>query len=115
MHSSSSESRPRRVAAGCLVALGLLLAGAARAGAQGIPAGVAWLTGHQQADGSWGSNEVRGVHATAEALRALQAVAQAPGNRSAAAGFLETAAVEDSDDRARRIVALAAEGRNTGG
>ena len=79
--------------------------------AQPISAGVAYLTGSQQADGSWDSTEVRRVHATGEALRALQAVGQAPAARASAAGYLETAGIEDSDDRARRIAGLAAEGR----
>ena len=80
--------------------------------AQPIPAGVAYLTGSQEADGSWESAEVRRVHSTSEALRALQAVGQAPANRASAAGFLEAEPVEDSDDRARRIAGLSAEGRS---
>ncbi|HEY7216212.1 MAG TPA: prenyltransferase/squalene oxidase repeat-containing protein, partial [Thermoanaerobaculia bacterium] len=85
--------------------------GAAAGGAQPIPAGVAYLAGSQSADGSWASSEVRRVLATVESLRALQAVSQGPAARSAAADFLAAAPIEDSDDRARRIAALAAEGR----
>jgi len=111
---SGRQRRSLRVALGCLFLLGGWLAGTS-GDAQGIPAGVAYLTGSQQAGGSWESAAVRRVHATGEALRALQAVGQAPGARSAAANFLETEPVEDSDDRARRVVGLAAEGRSVGG
>ncbi len=104
-----SRSRSRRIVPGLLILLCGLLASQPGV-AQPVPAGVAYLTGSQQADGSWESAEVRRVHATGEALRALQAVGQAPAVRSAAAGYLETATVEDSDDRARRIAGLVAEG-----
>jgi hypothetical protein len=104
-----------RAFSSCLILVGSLLAGSVPGSAQAISKGVAYLTGSQQADGSWESTEVRRVHATSEALRALQAVGLAPGNRSSAAGFLEAEPVEDSDDRARRIAALGAEGRNVAG
>jgi len=104
-----------RAFSSCLILVGCLLAGSVPGSAQAISRGVTYLTGSQQADGSWESTEVRRVHATSEALRALQEVAQAPGNRSSAAGFLEAEPVEDSDDRARRLTALAAEGRNVAG
>lgn len=107
---STAQSRSRRVV-GCLIGLGWLLAGAPGS-AQPIASGVAYLAGSQQADGSWESTEVRRVHATTEALRALQKVGQAPGARGTAVGFLEAAPVEDSDDRARRIAGLSAEGRS---
>lgn len=111
---SGSQCRSRRVVPGFLIVLSGLLA-ALPARGQSIPAGVAWLTGGQGADGSWVSAEVRQVHATGEALRALQAVGQAPAVRASAAGYLESAPVEDSDDRARRIAGLAAEGRPVAG
>jgi len=110
---SGSQSRSRRIVPGLLIVLFGWLA-SLPGSAQPIPAGVAYLTGSQQADGSWESTEVRQVHATGEALRALQAVGQAPAARSSAAGHLESAPVEDSDDRARRIAGLAAEGRAVG-
>lgn len=84
---------------------------AAVAGAQPTAAGAAYLTGGQGADGSWQSAAVRGVLATTEALKALQALGVAPSNRSAAVTFLEAEPVQDTDDRAQRIAALAAEGR----
>lgn len=72
--------------------------------------GVGYLAGAQAADGSWPSDEVRDLQATTEALRALQAVAMAPGSRAAAAGYLLLQPVADTDDRARRVPALGAEG-----
>lgn len=90
----------------------LVVAGTLPAAAQVVDNGVAYLVGSQQADGSWASGEVRTFHATAEALRALQAVDREPGARSAAADFLSFEAVADNDDRARRLLALAAEGRD---
>jgi len=110
MNAFSSRIWSHRIA-GCLIGLGWLLAGAPGS-AQPIASGVAYLAGSQQADGSWESSEVRRVYATTEALRALRTVGQAPGSRGTAVGFLEAAPVEDSDDRARRIAGLAAEGRN---
>src|SRR6185436_3046889 len=88
----SSDSQPRSVApaaagfkaglvpavAGLLFLLGGTLVGGALGNAQPIPAGVAYLAGSQGTDGSWQSGEVRGVLATTEALRALQAVNQGP-------------------------------------
>lgn len=108
---SENPCRLRRILSGLLIVLCGLLAGLPAA-AQPTPAGVAYLTGSQQADGSWASDEVRQVHATGEALRALQAVGQAPAARALAAGYFETVPVEDTDDRARRIAGLAAEGRS---
>ncbi|MEE8526252.1 MAG: prenyltransferase/squalene oxidase repeat-containing protein, partial [Thermoanaerobaculia bacterium] len=84
------------------------------AGAQPITAGVGFLTASQDTNGSWQSNQVRAESATTAALRALQAVAQTSAVRSAAADFLESASISDSDDRARRLIALAVEGRDTG-
>jgi hypothetical protein len=40
------------------------------------------------------------MHATSEALRALQTVGQAPGARGSAVGFLDAALIENSDDHA---------------
>lgn len=94
-----------------LLASGLLVLAAAAAGGQPINSGTAYLAGSQNADGSWPSSQVRPVLATTEALRALQAVNSPSPARSAAANFLATAPIEDSDDRARRIAVLAAEGR----
>src|SRR5215207_1794629 len=107
-------SFPGRVATPCLALMAWLLA-AAPASTQPIPDGVDYLAGSQEADGSWESAEVRRVHATSEALRALQVVGQAPGARASAASFLEAEPVEDSDDRARRLGGLAAEGRSAAG
>ncbi|PYQ01026.1 MAG: hypothetical protein DMF82_20555, partial [Acidobacteria bacterium] len=90
----------------------LVLFGAAAALAQAIPSGVAYLTGSQEADGSWSSPQVRPVTATTEALRALQLLSAAPASRAAAVARLEEDPVEDTDDRARRILVLAAEGRD---
>ncbi len=105
------QARHRASAPGLLIVLYGLLAGLP-ATAQSTFAGVAYLTGSQQANGSWESTEVRRVHATVESLRALQALGQAPTVRASAVGYLESAAVEDCDDRARRIAGLAAEGRS---
>jgi hypothetical protein len=92
----------------------LPLALAARpAAAQPAARGVEFLLGRQAADGRWESPSVRPAHATAEALLALQRVAPAePQARSAAAGFLEAEGILDSDDRSRRLLALAGEGRD---
>jgi len=110
----SSTPDPRRFRAGLTAAVFLAAVldalGAAAGSAQPIPAGVAYLSGSQGADGSWQSSEVRRVLATTEALRALQAVNQDSAARAAAANYLTTQPIEDSDDRARRIAALAAEG-----
>ncbi|MES1242912.1 MAG: prenyltransferase/squalene oxidase repeat-containing protein [Acidobacteriota bacterium] len=111
---SGSHCPLRHIVPGVLTVLCGLLA-SQPAAAQPIPAGAAYLAGSQQTDGSWGSAEVRRVQATGEALRALQAVAQAPTVRSSAADYLQSAPVEDSDDRARRIAGLAAEGRSVTG
>jgi hypothetical protein len=95
-----------------LILLGVVLAGVHAAAAQPISAGVSYLTGSQQSDGSWQSGKVRSVQATSESLRALQAVGQGTASRSSAVSLLESAPVEDSDDRARRTGVLAAEGRS---
>ena len=94
------------------VAAAWLLAGAAAAGPESVAGGIGFLTASQGADGSWSSAVVRRVHATTEVMEALQAVGHAPSSRLAAAGFLEATAAEDTDDRARRIVALSGDGRN---
>ncbi|HSS48521.1 MAG TPA: hypothetical protein VLX28_06215, partial [Thermoanaerobaculia bacterium] len=91
--------------------LAFLLFSAAPASSQPVTAGVAYLTGSQAADGSWASPQVRRVLATTEALQALQALSAAPANRQSAVSFLQTAPVEDTDDRSRRIAVLAAEGQ----
>jgi hypothetical protein len=111
--SAAEAANPTRFATPSAALLAVwLLAGAAAVGGQPIPAGVAFLTGSQQTDGSWQSSEVRSVTATSEALRALQAVGQGTAARAAAANLLQSQAVEDSDDRARRIGVLAAEARS---
>ncbi len=74
--------------------------------------GAAFLGSRQQSDGSWTSTETTQFHTTTEALRALQTVNAAPTVRSAAANFLQTQSPQNVDDLARRIEALAAEGRN---
>ena len=73
--------------------------------------GMASLTSNQQPNGSWDSTEVRRSHVTAEALRALQTLSASTTARTAAANYLESAPVEDADDRARRIEVLVTEGR----
>jgi len=88
----------------------VLLAGAAQA--QTEARGVAFLLAGQAADGRWNSAEVRSTQATTEALRALQDLGISSGARVAAGDYLSLAPIEDSDDRARRIVALGLEGRN---
>src|SRR6267142_2692597 len=82
----------------------LVLCGCAAAIAQPIPSGVTYLTGSQASDGSWPSSQVRTVLATTEALRALQVLSAAPASRAAAVARLEEDPVEDTDDRARRIL-----------
>lgn len=79
--------------------------------AQPSAAGIAYLTGAQAADGSWQSLQVRSVLATAEGLRALQALGAAPSNRAAAVTRLETDPIEDTDDLSLRALVLAGEGR----
>jgi len=95
-----------------LVLPGFFLFSVAPLSAQPATAGVAYLAGSQGTDGSWQSSQVRPVLATTEALRALQALGAAPGNRATAVSFLQAAAVEDTDDRARRLAVLAAEGQS---
>ncbi len=84
--------------------VGSLLAAAAQA--DPVLDGAAYLAASQSADGSWASARVRSSSATAEALRALQVLGAEPAARAAAAAQLQAAPVEDSDDRARRILAL---------
>ena len=94
------------------LAAALVLLSSAAAIAQPIPSGVTYLTGSQESDGSWPSPQVRAVMATTEALRALQLLGVAPASRAAAVARLEEDPIEDTDDRARRILVLAAEGRD---
>jgi len=100
----------RAIRAGLGGALALL--GPAAATAQPIPSGVAYLTGSQLSDGSWSSPQVRAMTATTEALRALQLLREAPASRLAAVARLEADPIEDTDDLARRLLVLAAEGRD---
>ena len=108
------DPRLRTVLTGLLAAALLLTPGLlpGPAAAQSIDQGVDFLVASQRADGGWSSPEVRSLHATTEALRALQAVGRAPASRSAAADLLEVEPVQDTDDRARRLGVLAAEGRD---
>ncbi|MEE8522889.1 MAG: prenyltransferase/squalene oxidase repeat-containing protein, partial [Thermoanaerobaculia bacterium] len=92
----------------------LAISAGSPADGQPVVSGVGFLTDNQDIDGSWPSNQVRSVHATTESLRTLQALAESPAARFAAANFLETAAIVDTDDRARRLGVLAAEGRDVG-
>jgi len=103
----------RAVLTGLLAAALLLTPGVlpGSAAAQSVDQGVDFLVASQRADGGWSSSEVRSLHATTEALRALQTVDRAPASRSAAADLLEVEPVRDTDDRARRLGVLAAEGR----
>ncbi|MBW8873974.1 MAG: hypothetical protein JF614_03355 [Acidobacteria bacterium] len=95
-----------------LLATVLLLALPGLCHASSLDQGVAFLAGSQQADGGWTSSRVRPVQATAEALRALQDLGTVTPARAAAAAFLTATAPEDTDDLARRIEALAIEGRD---
>jgi len=111
----SSRNRSARVgqsASRAGLGAALVLLGSVAALAQAIPSGVTYLTDNQAADGSWASPQVRTVTATTEALRALQLLAAAPSSRLAAVARLEEDPIEDTDDRARRILVLAAEGRD---
>ena len=94
------------------LAAALVLLSSVAAIAKPIPSGVTYLTGSQESDGSWPSPQVRPVTATTEALRALQVLGVAPASRAAAVARLEEDPIEDTDDRARRILVLAAEGRD---
>jgi Putative metal-binding motif/Prenyltransferase and squalene oxidase repeat len=111
---SRSIRRRRAVAHAIRGGLGgaLVLLGSVTVLAQAIPAGVGYLTDSQEADGSWSSPQVRPASATTEALRALQLLGASPAGRAAAVARLEEDPVEDTDDRARRILVLAAEGRD---
>lgn len=115
----SRVSRPHGASGRALVCLALLALawcgapGVAPAAAQTTAEGVLFLVGAQDPDGGWTSSTVRRTHATAEALRALQRVGAAEtASRSIAADFLTLEEILDSDDRARRLVALAGEGRD---
>lgn len=81
------------------------------AAAPSLDQGVDFLVTSQRADGSWASPEVRPLHASTEALRALQALGRAPATRSAAVNLLELEPLRDTDDRARRLGVLGAAGR----
>jgi hypothetical protein len=93
--------------------LALALIAAATAHADPVASGAAYLAGSQAVDGSWTSPRVRTTAATAEALRALQVVGASPAARAAALSFLQLTAVEDTDDAARRLPAVAAESGST--
>ncbi|HEY2946448.1 MAG TPA: prenyltransferase/squalene oxidase repeat-containing protein, partial [Vicinamibacteria bacterium] len=110
--SSTVGNRQIGGAATRALAAALVLLGSAVATAQPVSSGVAYLTGSQESDGSWSSPQVRPVTATTEALRALQLLSVAPASRAAAVARLEEDPIEDTDDRARRILVLAAEGRD---
>jgi len=81
--------------------------------AQSIDQGIDFLAASQRAGGGWSSSEVRSLHATTEALRALQTIGVEAASRSAAADLLELEPVVDNDDRARRLEVLALEGRSS--
>ena len=105
-------STAKRIAVRALASGVLAVTAAAPAAAQPVVDGAAFLAGSQGADGSWEASDVRRVQATTEALQALQAVGLEPTSRSAAADLLELEPVLDNDDRARRLSALAAAGRD---
>ena len=91
----------------------LLFAFAPAAAAQTpIDSGVAYLVDSQAADGSWDSSVVRRGVATAEAVRALQAVGDGALARGDAADLLATGLDGDVDALSRTLVALAGEGRD---
>ena len=111
----SSSVRGRRAVWGATRAgLGaaLVLLGPAVAIAQPVQSGVAYLVSSQASDGSWPSPQVRTVMATPDALRARPGGGGPPPPRPAAVARLEEDPIEDTDDRARRILVLAAEGRD---
>ncbi|MEP7009964.1 MAG: prenyltransferase/squalene oxidase repeat-containing protein [Acidobacteriota bacterium] len=110
MRTGTTERRRALGITGGLFLGGVMLAAAAAA--QTEARGVAFLVAGQAGDGRWNSAEVRPTQATTEALRALQDLGIPSGARAAAGDFLSLAPIEDSDDRARRIVALGLEGRN---
>lgn len=95
-------------------ALVLLLALATPADGQPVASGAAYLAAEQQAAGDWDSRQVRFQQATTESLRALGEAGLAAPSRSAAADFLASGEAADNDDLARRIAALAGEGREVG-
>lgn len=74
--------------------------------------GLSYLQTSQDSDGGWSSPRVRRAHATAEALRAFQDLGAGAAARNAAAAFLSQGEADDLDDLARRIEALASEGRD---
>ncbi len=99
-----------RVAVSATLAVLAFLAAASPAAAQPIALGLNYLRSTQQPDGSWASPRVRSVQATAEALRAFQALS--PGDllaRGNAAAYLAGSASADSDDGAHRLLALRGE------
>jgi hypothetical protein len=100
-----------RVVRGALAAVLLLIPGLSMASP--LARGAAYLESAQGADGGWTSPRVRDTQATAEALRALQALGTSAAARSRAADFLLASPAEDTDDLGRRIDALTAEGRST--
>ncbi len=119
LSSSRSTYRPRSQSTLAWVALPLLFLvwASFSTPAQGQPStdGAAFLAANQQADGSWLSLQVRPEQATTEALRALRASGLEAGARAAAATLLDTEPALDTDDRARRLAPLAAEGRDVAG
>jgi hypothetical protein len=95
---------------GALTLAMLLSIGAIPCSASSLDEGTRFLLDRQEADGGWLSADVRRAQVTAEALLALQAVGAAGGPRAAAVAFLEATPPEDTDHRAREILALLGEG-----
>lgn len=111
---SELSSRSFRASLAALALAVAVVFGASPSPAQtgAIDAGTGFLLDRQDADGGWTSAQVRGVQATTEAVRALQETARGAAARAAAADLLGTVPIVDNDDRARRIEALAVEGRS---
>jgi len=93
------------------IALAVRPGSAAGQGEGALAAGVEFLLRAQAENGSWVSAWVRPEQATTEALAALRWLDAAPEARTAAADFLAGEPPRDTEDLARRLSVLAAEGR----
>lgn len=105
----TSESKLVSILLAWLLAVACLSPGSARAFP--LEDGSTYLEGAQALGGAWASSRVSQSHATGEAIRALQYVGGGTNSRDAAADFLESLPVADTDALARRIAALSGEAR----
>ena len=69
-----------------------------------------WLSGQQNADGSWGASPTEKFLYTVEAVQALRAVGQRNAAYFRGITWLENHAADNADYSARRVLALAAHG-----